>query len=176
MQHQLEVIFNFLKYTNAEKALQLRHRIALVNIWAPGPGAHVIEVGCGQGETTAVLAATVGASGRVLAVDNGPAEYGRPVTLGKAHAYIKASALGGHIEFLRSTDLLDPHRDFPENAFDLAVFSHSSWGFDHGVGHSLLMLYDAKAPRGQKSKEFKGLGHCLSNTPYRIILYHNKIY
>jgi hypothetical protein len=26
-----------------------------------------------------------------------------------------------------STDLLDPHRDFPENAFDLAVFSHSSW-------------------------------------------------
>src|SRR5262249_23746781 len=49
-------------------------------------------------------------------------------------------------------------------------------GFDHGVGHSLLMLYDAKAPRGQKSKEFKGLGHCLSNTPYRIILYHNKIY
>src|SRR5262249_51203834 len=26
-----------------------------------------------------------------------------------------------------STDLLDPHIDFPENAFDLAVFSHSSW-------------------------------------------------
>ena len=37
-------------------------------------------------------------------------------------------------------------------------------GFDHGVGHSLLLLYDAKAPRGQKSKEFKGLGYYPSNT------------
>ena len=127
MQHQPEAIFNFLKYTHAEKALQLQHRTALVDIWAPGTGAHVIEVGCGQGETTVALAATVGVAGRVLADDKGPAEYGRPVTLGKAHAYIKAGALGGRIEFLLSTDLLDPHRYFPKNAFDLAVFSHSSW-------------------------------------------------
>jgi hypothetical protein len=27
-------------------------------------------------------------------------------------------------------------------------------GFDHGVGHSLLLLYDAKTPRGQKIKKF----------------------
>ena len=32
-------------------------------------------------------------------------------------------------------------------------------GLDHGVGHSLLLLYDVKAPNGQKSSEFKGLGH-----------------
>jgi hypothetical protein len=31
-------------------------------------------------------------------------------------------------------------------------------GFDHGVGHPLLLLYDAKTPRGQKIKEFNGLG------------------
>ena len=31
-------------------------------------------------------------------------------------------------------------------------------GFDHGAGHSLLLLYDEKASHGQKSKEFKGLG------------------
>jgi hypothetical protein len=36
-------------------------------------------------------------------------------------------------------------------------------GLDHGVGHSLLLLYDAKAPLGQKSKEFNGLGHDPSN-------------
>jgi ubiquinone/menaquinone biosynthesis C-methylase UbiE len=127
MQHRLEAIFNFLKYANAEKALQLQHRVTLVNMWRPGTGAHVIEVGCGQGETTVALAAAVGASGRVLAVDNSPAEYGRPVTLGEAHAYIKSSALGGCIKFLLSTDLLNPHLNFPDNAFDLAVFSHSSW-------------------------------------------------
>jgi len=36
-------------------------------------------------------------------------------------------------------------------------------GLDHGVGHSLLLLYDAKVPRGQKSKEFNDLGHNPSN-------------
>ena len=41
-------------------------------------------------------------------------------------------------------------------------------GLDHGVSHPLLLLYDAKAPRGQKSKEFKGLGHYPSNTPIRF--------
>jgi hypothetical protein len=32
-----------------------------------------------------------------------------------------------------------------------------TFGFDHGVGHPLLLLYDAKTPRGQKVKEFNGL-------------------
>jgi hypothetical protein len=36
-------------------------------------------------------------------------------------------------------------------------------GFDHGVGHSHQLLYDAKAPNRQKSNEFNGLGHYLSN-------------
>ena len=40
---------------------------------------------------------------------------------------------------------------------------HSIGGLDHGVGHSLLLLYDAKALNGQKSKEFKGLYHYTSN-------------
>src|SRR5499426_3370489 len=37
-------------------------------------------------------------------------------------------------------------------------FIHSG-GFDHGVGHPLLLLYDAKALNCQKNKAFKGLGH-----------------
>ena len=43
-------------------------------------------------------------------------------------------------------------------------YHQKQWGFDHGVGHSLLLLYDAKAPHGQKSMGFKGLGHDPSNT------------
>jgi hypothetical protein len=30
-------------------------------------------------------------------------------------------------------------------------------GFDHGVGHPLLLLYDAKAPLGKNSNYFNGL-------------------
>jgi len=37
-------------------------------------------------------------------------------------------------------------------------------GFDHGVGHSHLLLDDTKAPHCQKSKGFKGLGPYPSNT------------
>ena len=49
-------------------------------------------------------------------------------------------------------------------------------GLDHRVGHSLLLLYDAKAPHSQNSKDFKGLGHYPINIPVRLFLYHNKIY
>ena len=41
-------------------------------------------------------------------------------------------------------------------------------GFDHGVGHPLLLLYDAKAPHCQKSKEFKGLGDYSSNASFSL--------
>jgi hypothetical protein len=32
-------------------------------------------------------------------------------------------------------------------------------GFDHGVGHPLLLLCHAKAPNCRKNKAFNGLGH-----------------
>jgi len=44
------------------------------------------------------------------------------------------------------------------------LFQEITEGFDHGVGHSLLLLYDAKTPHGQKTKEFNGLGYGPSNT------------
>ena len=43
-------------------------------------------------------------------------------------------------------------------------FEKGNSGFDHGVGHSHLLLDDAKAPHCQKSKGFKGLGPYPSNT------------
>ena len=32
-------------------------------------------------------------------------------------------------------------------------------GFDHGVGHSLLLLYDAKTSHGENIINFNGLGY-----------------
>ncbi len=54
--------------------------------------------------------------------------------------------------------------------------THKISGFDYGVGHSLLLLYDAKAPYSQKSKGFNGLGHYLFNTFYKFIINYNIIY
>src|SRR5712691_37302 len=37
--------------------------------------------------------------------------------------------------------------------------ARSFCGFDHGVGHPLLLLYNAKAPNCRKNKALNGLGH-----------------
>jgi hypothetical protein len=47
---------------------------------------------------------------------------------------------------------------------------HPFFGFDHGVGHPLLLLYDAKAPYSKKSKYFNGLSHYPFNTLYKFII------
>jgi hypothetical protein len=38
-------------------------------------------------------------------------------------------------------------------------FRPSTNGLDHGVGHPLLLLGDAKIPNCRKNKVFKDLGH-----------------
>jgi hypothetical protein len=53
--------------------------------------------------------------------------------------------------------MLQPHHVLQPDEVDLF------FGFDHGVGHPLLLLYDAKTPHGQKVKKFNGLGHAPSN-------------
>jgi hypothetical protein len=45
------------------------------------------------------------------------------------------------------------------------VFPTLYMGFDHGVGHFLLLLCDAKAPHGKNYKYVKGLRHYLFNAP-----------
>ena len=49
-------------------------------------------------------------------------------------------------------------------------------GLDHGVGHSLLLLYDAKVPSGQKSKEFNDLGDDLSNASISLFYIMTKYF
>jgi predicted methyltransferase len=52
-------------------------RIELVRRWGIKPGSRVLEVGCGQGDCTAVLATAVGPEGHVVAVDPGAPDYGK---------------------------------------------------------------------------------------------------
>ena len=49
-------------------------------------------------------------------------------------------------------------------------------GFDHGVGHSLLLLYDAKVPNGQNSKEFNDLVHDPSTTSMSLFYIMTKYF
>lgn len=107
---------------------QTRFREQLVNGWGIPEGARVLEIGCGQGDTTAVLADAVGPSGKVLAVDFADEEYGAPISLGDATRHLSEGPLGSHIEFRLSFDLFG--QNFAPNSFDVVVLAHSTWYFD----------------------------------------------
>lgn len=68
-------------------------------------GQVVLECGCGQGDMTVALATLVQVadtnSGRVLAVDPAPLDYGAPVTLGQAQAHISKTVLGRTIDWIQ---------------------------------------------------------------------------
>lgn len=55
---------------------QMKERIQLVKRWGIRPGDHVLEIGCGQGDCTVVLAVAVGETGSVTAVDPADLSYG----------------------------------------------------------------------------------------------------
>lgn len=106
--------------------VQLQHRLNIVEAFGIEKGMSVLEIGCGQGDTTVALADAVGKAGKVTGIDIARRDYGSPFTLGQATDRIKKSVLGKRIDFHFETDL--ETFEFSE-IFDVAVLSHSSWYF-----------------------------------------------
>jgi hypothetical protein len=55
---------------------QTIHRLVLLQHWNIPTGSNILELGCGQGDCTTVLAHAVGERGRVVAVDPAELDYG----------------------------------------------------------------------------------------------------
>lgn len=106
--------------------VQLQHRIDLVEAFDIQEGMRVLEIGCGQGDTTMAIADAVGETGHVVAIDIASPNYGAPLTLGQATDRIKKSPLGNRITFHFEQDFETFVTSTP---FDMAVLSHSSWYF-----------------------------------------------
>ncbi|MFJ7935379.1 class I SAM-dependent methyltransferase [Sporosarcina sp. NPDC096371] len=112
---------------NAIQRIQTEHRLKLVQAWGIKEGSSVLEIGCGQGDTTAALAYVVGEGGLVHGVDIASPVYGAPINLGDSARYLQQSALGKQIKMEFNVDVLATEVDFPEASFDYIVFSHCSW-------------------------------------------------
>ncbi|KAJ7594873.1 S-adenosyl-L-methionine-dependent methyltransferase [Mycena floridula] len=116
---------------NASSSVQVnqtQHRLDLVSKWPISEGQNILEIGCGQGDTTAVLAHLVGQSGHVTAVDPASLDYGSPFTLGQAQAHLSNGRLGSRITWVHSDPLafLASNKD---KSYDLVILSHCLWYF-----------------------------------------------
>ncbi|MBS1701481.1 MAG: class I SAM-dependent methyltransferase [Armatimonadetes bacterium] len=109
------------------QGIQTAHRRRMLETWSIPAGSKVLEVGCGQGDMTAVLMEAVGPDGHVTAVDLASPTYGAPETLAEATEKIQNSPLGDRVDFHFECDIR--RADFPENSFDVAVMAMSSWYF-----------------------------------------------
>lgn len=107
--------------------IQTEHRFKLAELWNIKEGGKVLEIGCGQGDTTAVLAYIVGENGFVHGIDIGSPTYGSPISLGDSADFLLQSNLGNQLKMEFEIDILSPFIDFPENEFDCIVMSHCSW-------------------------------------------------
>jgi ubiquinone/menaquinone biosynthesis C-methylase UbiE len=106
--------------------VQPQHRLDLIKVFDIQKVMRVLEIGCGQGDTTVALADAVGEYGSVVAIDIASPDYGAPLTLGQATDIIKKSSLGNRITFQFEVDF---DQFATASQFDIAVLSHCSWYF-----------------------------------------------
>ncbi|KAF3046927.1 hypothetical protein E8E12_008012 [Didymella heteroderae] len=110
---------------------QTQHRLELLKHWNVSVGAKVLELGCGQGDCTTVLASAVGEQGQVVAVDPADLEYGSPYTLGQAQRHISQGPLGRQITWVQQApqDYLSSLPRDDSQVFDATVLAHCLWYF-----------------------------------------------
>ncbi|KAK0190159.1 SAM-dependent methyltransferase [Armillaria mellea] len=103
------------------------HRLAILSKWDIPKGSKVLELGCGQGNCTAVHAELVGPNGHVTALDPGSLAYGSPYTLGQAQTNISSSVLGPRITWKHADPIEFLTND--DGDYGIAVLGLCTWYF-----------------------------------------------
>ncbi|TIA14671.1 ankyrin [Aureobasidium pullulans] len=124
---------------------QTLHRLEILKNWNISAGSRVLELGCGQGDCTTVLAHAVGEDGKVVAVDPASLDYGSPYTLGQAQNHISNGPLGDRIIWAQQSPL--EYLSANHTKFDAAILAHSLWYFP-----SPLLILDTFRALKQHSK------------------------
>lgn len=112
---------------------QTHHRLNLLASWFDTlesakhalQGKTVLEIGCGQGDMTVALAWAVRPTGKVIAIDPAPLDYGSPETLREAQERISKSEIGERIEWVQADPVEVLKRDQKLGDADYIVLAHS---------------------------------------------------
>lgn len=144
MSDLIEEIVQCMPVRNDIQRLQTEHRVKLAQFWDIRNGSRILEIGCGQGDTTAVLAHFVGESGLVHGIDIASPNYGAPITVGDSAKYLMNSKLGKCIKMEYEINVLKPQVEFPIHSFDTIVLSRCSWYFQSSEQFAQLLKKSRK--------------------------------
>lgn len=117
------------KTTQEIQRAQSEHRLKLIDFWGIKEGQKVLEIGCGQGDTTVALGYVVGKNGFVHGLDCADENYGAPETIGKARNRIMKTELSDRVKMTFDCNILNDDIVFDEDEFDVVVLSHCLWYF-----------------------------------------------
>jgi len=106
---------------------QTEHRLNILKNFNIPHDSKILEIGCGQGDMTAVLASTL-PDARIVAIDPALLDYGSPETLGQAQARLSSHDIGTRIAFHQSHPVswLEGRED---GSYDAAIMCHCLWYF-----------------------------------------------
>jgi SAM-dependent methyltransferase len=131
-------------YTNTT---QLHHRLHLLTSWFGSLSsastslsrATILDIGCGQGDTTVPLAHF---ANHVIGLDPAPLDYGSPFTLGQSQQKISASALvGSKIQWVQRDPIEYLQNHPPGDVYpEFVVLAHSIFYFESEEYFNRLLL------------------------------------
>ena len=112
---------------------QTHHRLNLLTTWFGSleaaknalSGKTILEIGCGQGDMTVALAWAVGPTGKVVAIDPAPLDYGSPETLREAQERVSRSGIGERIKWVQADPVEALGREKRFGEVDYVVLAHS---------------------------------------------------
>jgi SAM-dependent methyltransferase len=106
---------------------QTEHRLKILKNFNLPHNSKILEIGCGQGDMTAVLASTL-SDAHIDAIDPAPLDYGSPETLGQAQTRVISHDIGTRIAFHQSHPVswLEGREG---DSYDVAIMCHCLWYF-----------------------------------------------